>query len=104
MTRRKMISEQFIRFDTEGITYTGELTSKEKQMFRGKEVGRYTIKNESGSMAFNGTDQLDKALANAEVGQIIEILYLGEEKTSEGFDVKRFEVYVLEEEDDDGKE
>lgn len=99
-----MISEQFIRFDTPGLTWTGTLTAKETQMFRDKAVGRYTLQNPTGKFSFNGTDQLDKALDQAEVGNTIEIVYLGEEKTSEGFDVKTFEVYILEEGEDDAEE
>lgn len=99
--RRKMISTQLAKFDTEGITLTGVLEVKELQFLQGKEVGRYVLKNEAATFIVNGTAQIDEAMAHAEVGQTIEILYLGSAVTGSGWTVKRFEVYILEEGEDD---
>lgn len=94
--RRRMISTQLAKFDTPGITYTGVLMVKEQQTLSNNEVGRYVMKNDEAVFIVNGTVQLDEAMANAEVGQTIEILYIGESTTSAGWHVKNFEVYVLE--------
>ena len=104
MPRRRMISKQLIRFE-EGVSYVGTLTVKERQTINEKEIGRYELDGGAVQMVVNGTVQLDEAMAHAEVGQMIEIVYLGEASTASGFKVKRFEVYVLTEEgEDNGKE
>ena len=101
--RRKMISTQLAKFDTEGIGVTGVLTVKELQTLQGKEVGRYVLENDAATIIVNGTSQIDEAMTKAEVGQTIEIIYLGSAVTGAGWTVKRFEVYILEEEEEDGK-
>lgn len=104
MPRRKMISTQLARFTNEGQSITGLLTIKETQTINGKEIGRYVLKNDVATMILNGTVQLDEAFVNAEVGDMIEVVYLGEFPTSNGFKVRGFEVYILEESEDDAKE
>ena len=106
--RRRMVSKQLAKFEVENQSVVGVLTVKETQtLLRDGEphdIGRYEITNELGTMIVNGTTQIDEALTNVDIGQTVEILYLGDQQTSRGFTVKKFEVYVIEPEGDDDEE
>ena len=99
--RRRMVSTQLYA-PSEGQTTVGRLTEKGTQTLQGKEVGRYVLTNEAATIIVNGTVQLDEAFAKVQEGDMIELLYLGTAPTSNGFNVKRFEVYVLEDDESDG--
>lgn len=99
--RRKMISTQLAAFTGEGQSIVGRLTEMTRQNIRGNECGRYVLVNETGTIIVNGTTQLDEAFPNAKVGDLIEITYKGTAHTGAGWDVKLFEVYILEEEEGD---
>ena len=103
MARKKMLTTQLARFDTEGVTVTGILEIKEEQTIQGKVIGRYTFRNDVATFIVNGTVQLDEALSQAEIGDNMEITYTGDRVTSNGFKVRQFEVYVLTEDATDGK-
>lgn len=102
--RRRMISRQLARFIEEGFSITGVLQEKGTQVINGNEVGRYILKNEVAEMIVNGTAQIDEAMANAEIGQMLEIKFMHEALTTNGFKVKQFEVYVLGEETEGDEE
>ena len=97
MPKRRMISNQMATFTAEGQSITGKLTEKGTQTIMGREVGRYVLANDVANIVFNGSVQLDEAFREAAVGEMIEVIYKGTAKTSNGFSVKLFEVYVLEE-------
>lgn len=106
--RRRMISKQLAKFEVANQTVIGTLTVKETQtlMRDGEphEIGRYEINNEVGTMIVNGTTQIDEAMVNAEIGDTVELVYMGEQQTSRGFMVKKFEVFVHDKEESDDEE
>lgn len=62
------------------------------------EVNTYTLEQSDGKLiTFLGTTVLDKIL-NDEEGSLVKIVYTGDVKTTGGFSVKQFKVYVWEEE------
>ena len=99
MTRRIMVSEQFIQFNDEGTSYTGKLARLDPGTFlqdgEEREVRRYTLTNDRAKLVFNGTLNLDKGLEGVKDGEEVEILYVGSDDLGEGRKVKKFEVYVL---------
>lgn len=97
--RRRMISQQLARFTSEGQSITGLLKEKGTQVINEKTIGRYILENEVGTMIVNGTAQIDEAMVVAEIGQLLEIKFIQEVMTTNGFYVKQFEVYVLGEEE-----
>ena len=103
MSRRVMVSEQFITFETEGISQTGVLTRRDPITVENREVKQYKLTNGRAVMIFNGTMKLDDALENVKDGEEVEIIYTGSEQTANNQTVKKFEVYVLENEDDDAQ-
>lgn len=104
MPARKMISRQLAKFTKEGQSITGVLMEKGTQTINGKEIGRYILGNEVATMIVNGTVQIDEAMVNANVGDMLELVFIAEVPTSNGFKVKQFEVYVLGEGEEDGQE
>lgn len=106
--RRRMVSKQLAKFEVENQTVVGVLTVKDTQTLlrdgEPHEIGRYEITNDLGTMIVNGTTQIDEALESVKIGETVEILYLGEQQTSRGFTVKKFEVYVHEVEGNDNAE
>ena len=104
MPARKMISRQLAKFTQEGQSITGVLEEKGLQTINGKEIGRYILKNEVATMIVNGTVQIDEAMVNATVGDMLELIFIAEVPTSNGFKVKQFEVYILDASEEDGKE
>lgn len=106
--RRRMVSKQLAKFEVENQTVIGTLAVKETQtlMRDGEphEIGRYEITNEVGTMIVNGTTQIDEAMENVAVGDTVELVYMGEQQTSRGFMVKKFEVFIHEEEGGDDEE
>lgn len=99
MARRIMVSEQFIQFNDEGVSYTGQLARLDpghmEQDGQMREVRRYSLTNDRAKMVFNGTLNLDKGLEGVQDGEDVEILYVGSDPLAEGRSVKKFEVYVL---------
>lgn len=104
MPARKMISRQLAKFTKEGQSITGRLEEKGLQTINGKEIGRYILKNDVATMIVNGTVQIDEAMVNATVGDMLELIFIAEVPTSNGFKVRQFEVYILEDGEEDGKE
>lgn len=102
--RRKMISRQLAKFTQEGQSITGKLEEKGVQTINGRELGRYIMSNEVCTMIVNGTVQIDEAMASAAVGDILELVFIAEVPTSNGFKVKQFEVYILSDGEEDGEE
>lgn len=99
--RRRMVSNQLVRWDAPGQSCTGILGIKELQTLNENEIGRYVLNNVDGTYVINGTIQLDEAMRHVEVGQEIEIEFTGESITSKGRSVKNFDVFVLEDDDTD---
>lgn len=101
MSRRVMVSEQFLQFDTDGVTYEGTFKREEDIAVEGREVKQYSLTNGRAKMVFNGTMNLDAALENVHDGEQVEILYEGSTALEEGRSVKKFQVWVLEPDDAD---
>lgn len=101
MPRRIMVSDQFLQFDQDGVTYTGKFSNEMPITVEGRQVNQYSITNGRARMVFNGTLNLDSALANVRDGEEIEILYEGSEAIGEDRSVKKFQVWVLEPDDDE---
>ncbi len=101
MPRRVMVSDQFLRFDDPGTTYTGIFTRRGFISMEGREVQQYALTNARSRMVFNGTLNLDSALEDVADGEIIEILYEGSEDLPENRTVKKFQVWALEPDDEE---
>lgn len=100
MPRRVMVSDQFLVFDQDGVTYTGVFTRRANITYEGREVKQYSLTNGRARMVFNGTLNLDSALEDVQDGEAIEILYEGYQDLEEGKTVKKFQVWVIEDGDD----
>ncbi len=98
MARRRMISNQLAAWQKVGDTLTGKLVEKGQQTINGNDCGRYVLQAEDGNYIVNGTRQIDESMTHAEIGDMVEIEYQGVAKTSNGWEVSRFAVYVLDEE------
>lgn len=96
MPRRVMVSDQFLVFDQDGVTYEGIFERRGTITYEDREVNQYALTNGRARMVFNGTLNLDSALENVEDGEQIEILYEGATELPEGRTVKRFQVWVME--------
>lgn len=92
---RRMLGTQFIRFTAIGDTFTGKLASKRLQTLNDKECGLYDFYAEGNRCRMNGTDQIDDAMADAEIGDFLKITFMEEVPTMSGFKVRRFEVELL---------
>lgn len=99
MSRRIMVSEQFIQFNEEGVSYTGTLLRLDpgsmEQDGEMREVARYSLTNDRAKMVFNGTLNLDKGLAGVKDGEEVEIRYDGSDDLGQGRSVKKFIIWVL---------
>ena len=95
MPRRIMVSDQFLVFDTDGVTYEGVFERRGNITYEGREVQQYALTNGRARMVFNGTLNLNSALENVQDGELVEILYEGAEDLPEGKTVKKFKVWVL---------
>jgi len=102
--RRRMVSKQLATFSETDQWLKGTVVVKEEQTVNERTIGRYEIHNPEGMWILNGTQQIDEAFVNLEVGAMVEIHYLGEAITSNGFKVKRFEIYEISLEDENGEE
>ena len=83
---------------------TGRYEKLEFVPFQDKEIKKYTFESGIGTMIIMGSQKLDEAMEKAIIGDMLEIKFLGTQRTHQGFDVKLFEIAVLTEEDEDGKE
>lgn len=101
MARRKMLSTGNIEFSSPGVSFVGRFEIRETVPYNDKVLNKYTFKNEVGTFVLMGSTQLDPAMAQAAIGDMIEVTYKGTQPTSNGFSVKLFDVAVLEEDDDD---
>lgn len=101
MPRRVMVSDQFLQFDTDGVTYQGVFERRGTITVDSREVQQYALTNGRARMVFNGTLNLDSALENVKDGENVEILYEGSEPLAEGRSVKKFQVWVLEDGDEE---
>ena len=95
MPNRKVLGTRFVRFENPDDSFTGTLTEKTTQVIRGIDVGRYLFEHDGTRYSLNGSTQLDDMMADAEVGDLIEIIYTGERPTTNGFTVKEFTAEVL---------
>lgn len=104
MPRRVMVSDQFLVFDQDGVSYTGEFERRGTITYEGREVNQYALTNGRARMVFNGTLNLDSALENVQDGEQVEILYEGATALPEGKTVKKFQVWVIEPGDEEETE
>lgn len=95
MPRRIMVSDQFLQFDQEGVTYTGVFERRGFITVEGREVQQYALTNGRARLVFNGTLNLDSALQNVQDGEDVEILYEGSEALADNRSVKKFQVWVI---------
>lgn len=85
----------FFQFKNEGDTIEGRLISKNVTTIRGNKIGKYVImKPDTERITFLGGVHLDELMANVGVGNEIKILYTHQEKTEEGYPMKRFKVFI----------
>ena len=101
MPRRVMVSDQFLQFDQDGVTYQGTFERQQDIVVEGRDVHQYALINDRARMVFNGTMNLDSALKDVRDGEAVEILYEGSEALAEGKSVKKFSVWVLEPDGDE---
>ena len=80
-----------ISFSDKGMVITGKIVSVGDA---GRlEVKTYTMDTDDGLITFLGNTVLDKVLPD-ELGQLVRIEYLGDQKSSGGYNVKQFKVEV----------
>ena len=101
MPRRRLLTESQAQFSNEGQTVTGTFLKIEDVPYHDKFIKKYTFDSGVGTMIVMGSLKIDEAMEKAEIGEIIELTYLGTQRTAQGFDVKLFEIAVLTEEDHD---
>lgn len=101
MPRRRLLTESQVKFGNEGQTVTGRYMFRDEVPYQDKHLNKYTLESGVGTMVIIGTQKLDEAMEKASIGDMLEITFLGVQRTHQGFDVKLFEVAVLEEEEDD---
>lgn len=103
MARRKMLSKGNVEFSSPGVCFLGKYTEHDTVPYQDRVLQKYVFKNEVGTFVMMGSTQLDPAMAEAEIGDMLEITYKGTQPTSNGFSVKLFEVVRLEEDDGDAE-
>lgn len=86
---------RFVRFEKEGDTVEGVLTSIGQVEIRGEPINRYIFETQEGNVAFLGSVQLDSLITTDDVGAIMRVIYQAREKTAQGYQVKLFKVYQL---------
>lgn len=86
----------FFQFKNEGDHISGRLVSKLTTVVRGNKIGKYTIITpENRRVSFLGGVDLDEKMNNVGIGNEIYVQYTHKEQTSsEGFEMKRFKVFV----------
>ena len=102
-TRTRRTDEPLIQWETPEQYVAGAIMEKGEQTFEAtadqpeaRTVGRYVIEDfEQGSVVVLGTEHIDKGMAPLDVGQYVEITFLGETQTKAGYPLKRFEVYEI---------
>ena len=92
---RRMLGAQFIRFTNEGDSFTGGLVAKRTQTLNGKDCGLYDFIADGNRCRMNGTDQIDDAMVDAELGDTIKITFIGAVRTLAGFDVRQFDIELV---------
>ena len=105
MARRRMVSDQNVQFTGVDQVVVGTYKFMEEIPYQGdKLLKKYTFDNEIGTFVIMGTMQIDKAMERVKPEEVVEITYKGTVPTSSGWQVKLFEIAVLEEGGDDGEE
>jgi len=98
MVTRKRITPDTVVW-SEGLTIQGMLVSKGDASFNGNPRGKYILeKQEGGRIVVLGSKLLDQDMEQIGVGEMVEITYIGEEKTSSGQRIKLWEVFRIEKE------
>lgn len=103
MVRRKKLTTGMVEFTTEGQSFVGTYEKHEEIPYQDKVLQKYTFSNDKGTFVMMGGTQVDEGMTNAEIGDVLEIVYLGVQRTSNGFDVKLFEIFRIVEGDDDAE-
>lgn len=103
MPRRKMLSTGNVEFSSPGVCFVGKYVDHTQVDYQDKILEKYTFQNEVGTFVMMGSMQLDPAMAQAEIGEMLEITYKGTVPTSKGNSVKLFDVVVLEEGGEDAE-
>ena len=95
---RKPWNEQtpeFYQFTTPEQELVGVLVSRGMVPMRDAEVLTYTLEVEPGKrVKFLGGVSLDSMMEPIEIGQEIRLIYGGKEKTSTGYQVKKFRLFT----------
>ncbi len=99
MVRRKMLTTGMVEFTATGQSFVGVFIKQEEVPYQDKVIQKYTFTNERGTFVLMGGTQADEGMANATIGDNLEIVYNGIQKTSNGFDVKLYDIFQLEEDD-----
>ena len=95
--RIKTLSYPTYQFRDLGQTLVGEIVESSEREIEGRRIGRYLFKDEDRKVwILYGSVNLDEALANAEDGALLEIIFSGEEKSPTGYPMKTFQVNELE--------
>lgn len=100
MVRRRMLSTENVEFSSPGVSFVGRFIAWEKVPYQERELNKYTFTNEVGTFVIMGSTNLDSAMEQATIGDMLEITYQGTVPTSNGFSVKLFDVAVLEDGDE----
>lgn len=101
MAKRRLLTKDRVEFTNEGQSFTGHFTEWEVVPYQDKEINKYTFKNEVGTFILMGGMKVDEGMANAQIGDLIEVTYLGTAPTSKGNTVKLFRITAIDLEDED---
>ena len=95
--RVRTLSYPTYQFRDLGQTLIGEIIERSEREIEGRRIGRYLFKDEDNKVwILYGSVNLDEALANADDGALLEIIYTGDEQSPTGFPMKTFQVTELE--------
>ena len=100
--RRRLVSEDFWRWSEANKQFVGTFIDQEALPYQDKTITQYNFKAEDGrAVKMNATDQLLRAMEAVQPNDEVEINYLGTQKTGGGFDVQLFQVWILEDDEDE---
>ncbi len=94
MPRRKMEVPELFKFNAVGDALKGFLTSAKPQIIGGQTAMRYTIRAERGLAVINGTIQIDECMVDVVIGEMVEIIYTGDQRTTNGQLMRLFDVFT----------